>query len=734
MRTAKNAIDFLKEEMSKREQDKTLSFNEYIERVARNPERMLRNIFQLFYDMVKSYVGEGEDEYPGDPESIGFVKYDCSKLFVEGADNPFLADRLFANRFIRQVEGLKHGFQQNRIYIYEGPSGCGKSTFLNNLLRTFEYYTSTEEGQSFELVWEIDESRLKNNQGSSRRRTLFIPCPSHDYPILIIPKDIRLGFLRKLLSNTSKELRQRIFNEKEYEWLFREEVCTICKSIFSTLLEKLGSLDEVLEMIKARRYKFNRRTGEGISIFNPGDKPAIEREYFTDQYLQRRLDDIFGVGTVRYIYSRLAKTNNGIYVLMDIKGYNKDRLLELHNVISEGVHKVGEVIEERITSLFFALMNPEDKKLIEEKEMESFQGRVYWNKIPFVLEPVTELNIYRNIFGGHFDEIALPRVLENFAKVIVASRMYEKCEPLEQWISDISQYERYCDPYGLLLRMSIYSGIIPEWLSEKDRRNFTADVRRALVAHGAKEGDKGFSGRESLALFSDFLTRYSGCQSLISMADVLDFFKHKIDKQKRDVNIPKNFLASLEASYDYTVLNEVKDSLYFYSEEDIKQDILMYLSAVSYDPGQRIRCKYTGKIFEVTIEFLKRMATYITGIPDLDDQKALELAKEIRNKYVALIYQGVEDITETELYQELLANYSRGLRERVLDVFVDNESFREAINSFGTDRFFTFDTRLREHIKHMIRNLMTKYGYTEQGAKQISLYVLDKKLVEKFSK
>lgn len=160
MDETKKVLEFLRTEIEKKEKRTILSFEEFLELTRLEPQRVLRNIFQLFYDMVKTYVGEGEDEYPDDPESIGFIKYDCSKIFVKGADNPFFADRLFANRFVRDVQKLRQGSQQNRIYIYDGPSGCGKSTFLNNLLRAFEEYTDTKEGQSFETFWEIDESQF----------------------------------------------------------------------------------------------------------------------------------------------------------------------------------------------------------------------------------------------------------------------------------------------------------------------------------------------------------------------------------------------------------------------------------------------------------------------------------------------------------------------------------------------------------------------------------------------
>jgi hypothetical protein len=125
---------------------------------------------------------------------------------------------------------------------------------------------------------------------------------------------------------------------------------------------------------------------------------------------------------VRYIFSRYARTNNGVYALMDIKGHNRDRLFELHNIISDGVHKVEE-IEESVQSLFLGVMNPEDEKNISG--FQSLTDRIELININYVLESTTEVAIYENIFGRHIHESFLPRVLENFARVIISSRLNE---------------------------------------------------------------------------------------------------------------------------------------------------------------------------------------------------------------------------------------------------------------------------------------------------------------------
>ena len=111
--------------------------------------------------------------------------------------------------------------------------------------------------------------------------------------------------------------------------VFRDKPCTICSSIYEALLKRLRSPKEVFEMIYARPYQFNRRLGEGISVFNPGDKP-MRQNVLSNPMLQSRINSLLrDSNQVKYIFSQYAKTNNGIYALMDIKSHNIERLIEL---------------------------------------------------------------------------------------------------------------------------------------------------------------------------------------------------------------------------------------------------------------------------------------------------------------------------------------------------------------------------------------------------------------------
>ena len=108
---------------------KPVPFEEFLRILTARPSQILRNIFQTFHDMIKHYVDEKHDDISGKADKLDFTNYDCSRLFVDDSSNPYFTDMLFANRFMKQMEYLRHGAQQNRIYIFYGPHGCGKSTF-----------------------------------------------------------------------------------------------------------------------------------------------------------------------------------------------------------------------------------------------------------------------------------------------------------------------------------------------------------------------------------------------------------------------------------------------------------------------------------------------------------------------------------------------------------------------------------------------------------------------------
>ncbi len=779
MRKVEKAMSHLSQRMGKWDQPAPIPFDEFLGILVAKPYVVVRNVFGVFHDMIKAYVDEGVDEYPDDPESIHYADYDCHRLFVEGSHRPFFADRLFANRLVNLVEAMKRGAQQNKIYIFEGPPGCGKSTFLNNLLKKFEEYANTKDGWRYEVVWRFDRKILGSfaeheamplvdklaqlinaapqdasecNRGQSDPHLeggptdmrysgdecvqgpysdldyVEVPCPSHDNPILMIPKRYRRAFFDDLLKNN--EFKWKLFTEKEYEWVFRDKPCTICSSLYRALMKKLKCPDKVFQMLYARAYHFNRRLGEGITVFNPGDRP-LRQNVLGNPMIQRRINALStNGGQVKYIFSQYAKTNNGIYALMDIKTHNSARLIELHNIISEGVHKV-EDIEETVNSLLLAVMNPEDEKNIEG--FQSFSDRIECVNITYVMDLNTEVEIYRNIFGSHIDESFLPRVLHNFARVIISSRLNTKSEALLEWIGKPEKYGIYCDDKLQLLKMEIYTGHIPAWLTEEDRKRLTAKRRRKIIDEAEQEGKHGISGRDSIKIFNDFYSTYAKEDKLINMSVLYNYFtKNREDLSKL---IPENFLDSLLRMYNYTVLQEVKESLYYFNEEQISQEIQNYLFAINFELGSVQTCTYTGEKLDITDDFFETIEKRLLG-ESVGKDNRLAFREDTQKEYASktltqeIMVEG-KSIDKTKIYESLHDRYTYNLKEKVLDPLLENENFRRAIKDCDEEEFKAYDKKIRNDVKYLIKKLCAKYHYTKRGAKEVCIYVIDNDLARK---
>jgi predicted Ser/Thr protein kinase len=718
-----------------------IGFSDFLKKTVEEPQIVFRNISQMFFDMIHYYVPEGVDEYPDDPESIGFIDYDFSKLFVKDISDPFFADRVFSNRFMGLVEGFKKGLQDNTILLFEGSTGSGKSCFLNNLLYKFEKFTKFPEGMMYETFWKIDidkfggfshfpQDQMENKDISKMPfpdKYLGIPCPSHDHPILQIPKNSRREFLEKLI--VDEEFKKKLFEEKEYEWIFKNESCTICSSIYHKLLEKLGDANKVFEMLYPRKYQFSKRRGEGITIFNPGD--LVENKPNANPFLQYMMNCLFkDSNPIQYLFSNLAKTNNGIFALMDIKENNCQRFKDLHGIISEGVHKIKN-LEENINSLFVGLINPEDSKIYEDEP--SLKDRIHKVLVPYVLDYNTEAQIYKSKFSKDISSHFLPRVFENFAKIIVASRLNPDSKALKAWIKNPKQYDNFLDKDQLLLKMDIYSGHIPTWLSEEDRAKFKYEVRKKIISESELEGVEGFTGRESLTLFDDFLSRYIKPDTLITMDNVYSFFETK--SEILGEKIPDEFLESILTLYEFNILQEVKESLYFYNEKKISREIQNYLYSINLKIGTKEQCPFTGDSLEITDNYLETIEKILVNESSATVIK--DFRKEMQKTYVSQTLateMNVEQKTllETEQYQFLFNKYSQNIKENVLIPFMDNDNFRSAIQDYKKESFNKYDKKIKQEVKLLIQNLQKKFNYSEKGAKQISLYVLDEELAANY--
>jgi hypothetical protein len=186
--------------------------------------------------------------------------------------------------------------------------------------------------------------------------------------------------------------------------------------------------------------------------------------------------------------------------------------------------------------------------------------------------------------------------------------------------------------------------------------------------------------------------------------------------------------------YNYTVLQEVKESLYYYNEEQISREVINYIFAVNFEIGAVETCEFTGERLDITEDFFKRLESRL----QVEARNALSFRNSVQKAYTttALPQEMLRDglsITETTLYLHLYEKCTQNLKEKVLEPFLKNENFRRAVKDYGNDQFRTYDKKIQSDVRYMIDNLQKKHRYSRQGAKEICIYVIDNNLAAIFS-
>ncbi len=728
----------------------TIPFRDFAGLIARDPRRNLRGIFQYFEDMILHFAKPLPERELRSLRNLTDNVYDPDSLFVHGIDQPFFTDHFFMEDVLRLAHGLAQG-QQNRFYLLAGDPGSGKSRLVNALLTRFEQYSRSADGTRYETVW-----RLEDDKGPFE-----VPCPHHDNPILIIPKERRREFLRDLLDDP-KEI-ERLSANSGYSWLWTREACPVCDSIATSLRHRDG-FKNVLETLHAQPYVFNRKVGQGLSVYNPGDAVSID-EVIRDQELERRINAHFsGSAQIPYYHSRLAKTNDGVLVIMDVQGDNVGRLRKLHSIISDEVHRTID-LEERTSSLFLVTVNPNDERRKEgnivgpvqdpttrlagagEKPAADSEGTRFLSEksfidrgrrvtVPYLLDYRRELSLYRSQFGEKtLRHGLLPGILGAFAKAIVSTRISnQKSEAVAEALAESKDaYGQYSDPNYVLLRLELFAGVIPDWLAEQDRKRFTKETLKRIRTEFPHDGRRGVSGRDA----NEHLSRLLGERDRIvernptdrmGMIRLASFIEdHLLGKGDADLVKPE-FLTALRRTYHYDILQQINRSLFQLNLQSIDEEVDDYLFRLSMQDGQVERSPFTGREIIASETEIAKVEDRIGTPPAHREQYREGLRRDLATLHLEVGTLTRELLHQQPVFSRVRDAYIANVRSNTLRAHQNPQSLRDAVREYGTDGFRSYPESVQSDARRLLVLMRRAHQYTLPGAKQIVLYVIDNKL------
>ena len=194
------------------------SIAEYLKIVGESPA-ILRNAFQRIYDMIVSY---GMEEYTENKEKLVRYKF-FSDPENEGEDAVYGLEKPLMHLVNIFKSASRHYGTERRVLLLHGPVGSAKSTIVRLLKKGLEAYSRIREGALYTFAW-----RLTNQDGEE----VLDPCPMHEEPLHLMPKEIRIPFLESMNGKLDNDL--KIFIVRKMYGSFHKNSSNGKTDIYST--------------------------------------------------------------------------------------------------------------------------------------------------------------------------------------------------------------------------------------------------------------------------------------------------------------------------------------------------------------------------------------------------------------------------------------------------------------------------------------------------------------------
>ncbi len=653
-----------------REQHKECTFYEYLEMVLANP-RLARNAFQRVYDMVHHF---GTDKYTYLKQD--YVHY---KFFDDPIDNG--ADAIYGldSALMRLVEFFKSAAQgygtDRRILLLHGPVGSSKSTIARLLKKGLERYSHLEDGALYTFSW-----KLEDEEG----QPAVIPCPMHEEPLKLIPREARKEILARLNADLPEDRQIRIDGHLD----------PFCRRTFEDLLVRYeGDWRKVLDHIVVRRQALSEKDRVGVGTFQPKDEKNQDSTELTGDINYRKIA-MYGSDSDPRAFNfdgELNIANRGICEFIEVLKLDVAFLYDLLGASQEHTIKPKKFAQTDIDEVIIGHTNePEYKKLQSNELMEAFRDRTIKIDIPYNIRLTDEIKIYEKDFGR--DRVRgihiAPHTVEVAAMWAVLTRLEE---PKKAGLT-------------LMQKLKLYDG--------KNIPGFTEDSIKELREESPREGMQGISPRYiqdkiSNSLVSEQAHMDRGINPFMVMNELESGLSHHSlitdEEQKKRY---KELLTVVREEYEDILKNEVQRAISA-DEDAIRRLCANYIENVrAYTQHEKVRNKYTGRDEEPDERLMRAIEEKI----DIPESRKDDFRQEIMNYIGALALDGKKFEYNTN------ARLQKALELKLFEDSRDTIKLKNVVSG-------VVDDETQAKIDVVKQRLIKFFGYNEQSATDVLNYV-----------
>ncbi len=646
------------------------SFEDYLELVRKNP-RVTRNSFQRVYDMVNSH---GAEEYIDNKKKL--VRYSFFEDRQNGGVDAVYGLDIPLMRLMNVFKSAARGYgTERRVILLHGPVGSSKSTIVRLLKKGLEEYSRRPEGAVYTYYWTLPGDLAEFAGGSE-----VFPCPMHDEPLRLIPREWRQQVIDRLgLGND--DYRVRIIGD----------VNPACRQIFSLLMQHYkGDYSKVMQHVRVKRLVLSEQDRVGIGTFQPKDEKNQDSTELTGDINYRKIA-IFGSDSDPRAFNfdgEFNIANRGIIEFVEILKLEVAFLYDLLGATQEHKVKPKKFAQTDIDEVIIGHTNEaEYKKLLNNEFMEALRDRTVKVDIPYITRMSEEVKIYSKDYrsdsvGKHI----APHTLQMASLWAVLTRLED---PKKQNLS-------------MLQKAKLYDG--------KTLPGFTQDNIKELRKEAVREGLDGISPRYIQDKISNSLVsdKGEGCVNPFMVLNELEAgLKHhsliSSDEQKQRYS---ELMSVVKQEYEDLVKNEVQRAISA-DEDAISKLCANYIDNVkAYTQKEKVKNPYTGQDEEPDERLMRSIETKI----DIPESRKDDFRREIMNYIGALAVEGRQFDYKTN------ERLHKALELKLFEDQKDSIKLTSLVSNI-------VDRETQEKIDVVKNRMIRNYGYCEICATDVLNFV-----------
>src|SRR3954454_24332498 len=657
-----------------REQHWEGTFWEYLDIVNDNPG-VSRNAFQRVYDMILSYGSESFTQFKQEYTRYKFF----SDPIDHGQDGIFGLER----PLMQLVDFFKSAAQgygtERRILLLHGPVGSSKSTIARLLKKGLESYSKIDAGRLYTYSWRLPHQLAKDDASET-----YLPCPMHEEPLLLIPREARQEVLDVINEKLPDGRKVKLYGD----------VCPFCRKVYADLLDAYdGDWKKAIDHVKVKRLVLSEKDRRGIGTFQPKDEKNQDSTELTGDINYRKIAEYGSDSDPRAFNfdGELNIANRGIVEFIEVLKLDVAFLCDLLGASQEHMIKPKKFAQTHIDEVILGHTNePEYKKLQGNEMMEAFRDRTIKIDIPYNIKLDDEIRIYfkdfapQKVRGMHI----APHTIEVAAMWAVLTRL---AEPKKAGITKLQ-------------KLKLYNG--------KSIPGFTEDSIKELKEEAPREGMQGISPRYIQDKISNALVSHQAqLEKAINPFMVMNELEEGLSHHSliTDEELKKEYkelLAVVREEYEDILKAEVQRAISA-DEDAIKRLATNYIESVrAYTQHERVRNRYTGRDEDPDERLMRSMEEKI----DMPDSRKEDFRQEIMNYIGALALDGKKFEYNTN---------ARLLKALELKLFEDQRDTIKLKNLVSS----VVDDETQQKIDVVKQRLIKYFGYNEASATDVLNYV-----------